>query len=169
MRVCWSDTPSAKEKSMRITRRMLAVLTLVSSTAMASGAAEAPSERPLAIPPDDPAIAWSPCPALFPEGCQLAVLHGDPAKPNADLFLRVPGGALLPPHSHTSAERMILVAGRMDVHFKGHPKQTLARGDYAYGPAGLPHLARCVSQEPCTLFIAFEQPVDVLPHEGPIS
>ena len=46
---------------------------------------------------------------------------------------------------------------------------TLAPGTYAYGPAGLPHRASCTSPEPCPLFIAFEGPVDVLPHEGDIG
>ena len=37
-------------------------------------------------------LQWGPCPPIFPAGCQIAVLHGDPARPNADVFLRVPGG-----------------------------------------------------------------------------
>ena len=28
---------------------------------------------------DDPQLAWGPCPAFLPKGCQIAVLHGDPA------------------------------------------------------------------------------------------
>jgi hypothetical protein len=34
----------------------------------------------------------------------LAVLHGDPAKENADMFLKVPGGSVLAHHKHTSSE-----------------------------------------------------------------
>ena len=35
----------------------------------------------------------------------MAVLHGDPAKENADMFLQVPCGSVLAHHKHTSAER----------------------------------------------------------------
>jgi uncharacterized RmlC-like cupin family protein len=95
------------------------------------------------------------------------VLQGDPAKPNADVYFRIPGGYTIPTHAHTSAERMVLVSGELEVLYRGHDPVTLKAGDYAYGPARLPHQGRCRSDTPCTLFIAFEQPVDVLlPHEG---
>ena len=94
-------------------------------------------------------------PAIFPPGCKIAVLHGNPAEPGADVFLRVPSGYTIPAHSHTSAERMVLVSGQLDVTYAGHPTVSLKRGDYAFGPALLPHTARCNGAEACTLFIAF--------------
>lgn len=118
--------------------------------------------------PDDAALQWGSCPPLFAPGCQIAVLQGDPAKPNADIFFRVPPGYVIPPHSHTSAEHMVLVSGRLEVHYQGQPNTMLEKGDYAYGPAKLPHLAHCRSAEPCQLFISFDEPVDALPHEGEI-
>jgi hypothetical protein len=123
-------------------------------------------EAPLAKTATDPSLQWGPCPDVFPAGCELAVLHGDPAKPNADVFLRVPGGYAIPPHSHSSAERMILVSGTLQVKYQGHPETTLQTGSYAYGPAGLPHRAACAAGAACTLFIAFEGPVDVEPYSG---
>jgi hypothetical protein len=51
----------------------------------------------------DPLLQWGPCPAFMPAGCGLAVLHGDPAKTNADVFLRIPANATIPEHWHTSA------------------------------------------------------------------
>jgi hypothetical protein len=50
---------------------------------------------------DDASLEWGPCPDFFPPGCQLAVLHGDPARPNADVFFRVPAGYDLPKHWHS--------------------------------------------------------------------
>jgi len=111
----------------------------------------------------------APCPDLFPAGCELAILRGDPAKPNADAVLRVPASYEFPAHAHSSAERMILIGGKLTVHYKGHPAATLDEGDYAFGPAELPHLATCVSTDPCVLFIAFEKPVDAMPFEGKIE
>jgi uncharacterized RmlC-like cupin family protein len=136
------------------------------SAANATSASADASQVPLAKAAADPALQWGPCPEGMPTGCGIAVLHGDPAKPNADIFLRVPGGSAIPPHAHTSAERMILVSGELEAKYQGAPAATLRSGHYAYGPAKLPHRAQCRSSEPCILFIAFEGPVDVLPFEG---
>jgi quercetin dioxygenase-like cupin family protein len=133
--------------------------------APAASAAEAPVTR-LA---SDEALQWGPCPEIFPAGCEITVLHGDPARPNADVLLRVPGGYEIPPHAHTSAERMILVEGELNVRYRGVAETTLSTGEYAYGPAGLPHIARCASSTPCTLFIAFEGPVDAIAYAGSLD
>ena len=125
--------------------------------------------RPLAQSASDPALKWGPCPPGMPEGCGIAVLQGDPSKPNADIFLRVPGGSAIPPHAHSSAERMILVSGELEVKYQGAPQATLKATDYAYGPANVPHRANCRSEAACILFIAFEGPVDVRPFEGSLE
>ena len=123
-------------------------------------------DRPLALAETAAGLPGGACPAIFPPGCQIAVLHGNPAEPGADVFLRVPSGYTIPAHSHTSAERMVLVSGQIDVAYAGHPAVSLKRGDYAYGPAALPHTARCNGAEACTLFIAFNGAVDALPFAG---
>jgi len=131
--------------------------------------ASSPTGKPLAILPTSPDLKWGPCPPIFPAGCQIAVLHGDPSQPNADIYLRVPGGYTIPTHTHTSAERMVLTTGKLKVQYKGAKMTTLTVAEYAFGPAGLPHVAKCVSKTPCTLFIAFEGPVDALPFTGSLD
>jgi quercetin dioxygenase-like cupin family protein len=128
-----------------------------------SQAPPASSEPALARAAGDSALQWGPCPEFFPAGCQIAVLHGDPARPNADVFFRVPAGYQLPAHWHTSAERMVLVAGELQVAYDGQPPVQLKPGMYAYGPARAVHRGRCTSEAPCVLFIAFEGPVDATP------
>ena len=140
---------------------------LAAVTAAATGGS-ASAESSLAIRATSPAIKWGPCPPLFAKGCEIAVLHGDPAKPNADVLLRVPAGFDLPPHRHSSAERMMLESGRLRVRYEGEAAQTLRPGTYAYGPAGKPHEARCLGPQRCTLFIAFEGPVDAEAVKGPL-
>lgn len=112
---------------------------------------------------DDPQLQWGPCPAFLPDGCRIAVLNGDPAKPNADLYFKVPAKTALPKHWHTSAERMVLVAGELRVSYDGQKPMTLKPGSYAYGAPKVPHSGECVSAVPCVLFIAFESPVDATP------
>lgn len=112
---------------------------------------------------DDASLAWGGCPDFLPTGCAIAVLHGDPSKPNVDILFRVPAKSEIAPHTHTSAERMVLVTGEMQVTYDGQPAVRLTPGTYAYGPAGRAHRATCTSDVPCVLFIAFESPLDAAP------
>ncbi|HEX4871467.1 MAG TPA: cupin domain-containing protein [Nevskiaceae bacterium] len=140
-----------------------AVLLIASSPASAQ---ESSAQPALAYTFKDPQLNWGPCPPFMPKGCEIAVLHGDPAKPNVDVFLKVPAGATIPSHTHTSAERMVLVSGQLDVTYEGQPTARLEVGTYAYGPANKPHEAVCAKGAPCVLFIAFESPLDAIPAEG---
>jgi quercetin dioxygenase-like cupin family protein len=136
-------------------------ITLAAAVILSGGStAIMAQERAMARMPDAAELDWSGCPGFMPDGCRIAVLHGDPSEPNADIFYRVPGGADVPRHWHNSPERMVLVTGEMSVTYDGQDTVTLTPGTYAYGPARKPHMARCRSQEPCTLFIAFVDPVD---------
>ena len=112
-----------------------AVLGLVGSTTCAASVAQIAQEKPLALTPAA-VTAWGPCPPIFPTGCQISVLHGDPAKPNADVFLRVPGGYEIPAHSHTSPERMVLVEGQLRVRYDGAAETMLSVGQYLQPRSG---------------------------------
>jgi quercetin dioxygenase-like cupin family protein len=148
-----------------------ALPTLATAVLIGLGLARSPvsaqgsSEPAISRHADDASLQWGPCPEFMPAGCALTVLHGDPSKANADVFFKVPAGASLPVHWHTSAERMVLISGELQVSFEGQERAVLKAGTYAYGPAGRPHRGACVSSTPCILFIAFEAPVDALPGE----
>lgn len=114
---------------------------------------------------EDAKLEWGPCPAFLPKGCGIAVLHGDPAKDNVDVFFRVPARSTIPLHRHTSAERMVLVAGELHVTYEGQEPAVLRVGTYGYGPASKPHRGYCASDVDCVLFIAFESPLDAVPIE----
>jgi hypothetical protein len=130
--------------------------------------AEPPAAEPaLAFKYMDARLKWGPCPPFLGQGCEIAVLHGDPAKPNTDIFFKVPGNFAIPHHWHSSAERMVLVSGELQVTYDGQPTATLTPGMYAYGPPRLPHEAFCARGEPCVLFIAFEGPIDAVPTASP--
>jgi quercetin dioxygenase-like cupin family protein len=120
----------------------------------------------LAFTASDTGLKWGACPPPFTAGCEIGVLRGDPDKANADVFLRVPSQYEIPAHWHTSSERMILVSGALQVTYKGQSPTTLTAGNYAYGPAKLPHKGTCVSSDACTLFIAFDKAVDAHAFDG---
>lgn len=145
-----------------VNKRTLTALLSAGLLAAAGAAIAQPAATPLVITASDPALPWGACPPVLPGDCAITVLHGDPAKPNADVFLRVGSGFVLPPHKHTSAERITLVTGTLQLQYRGSAMKTVRAGDYAFGPAELPHKGKCVSAAPCTLFIAFEQPVDAV-------
>jgi len=129
--------------------------------------AEEPSREPaLSSRAGDPQLKWGPCPAFIPQGCEIAVLHGDPTKVNADIFFKVPADFTIPRHWHSSAERMVLVSGELQVMYDGQETTTLTPGTYAYGPAKLPHSAYCSKGTACIIFIAFEAPIDAVPIEN---
>jgi quercetin dioxygenase-like cupin family protein len=148
---------------------MVVAVSLSAGLGAAAVAGDPTPEKALAVAANAPALEWGACPPLFPTGCRIAVLRGDPAQPNADVFLTVPGKAELPPHWHTSAERMVLVAGELHVTYQGQPGSILKPGTYAYGPAKAPHKASCVSAEACVLFIAFESAVDAHTFDGSLE
>jgi quercetin dioxygenase-like cupin family protein len=102
----------------------------------------------------------------MPEGCNITVLHGDPSKRNVDILFKVPGNNYyIPNHKHSSAERMVLISGELHVTYEGEKTNVMKPGSYAYGPSNKPHLAKCVGDEPCVIFIAFEEPLDAFPVE----
>ncbi len=124
------------------------------------------AESALKLTARDAQLQWGPCPPFLPKGCGIAVLHGDPAKDNLDVFFKVPAKSSIPLHWHTSPERMVLVAGELHVTYDGQNTAVLKPGTYAYGPAKRPHEGYCASAVPCVLFIAFESPLDAVPVES---
>jgi quercetin dioxygenase-like cupin family protein len=133
-------------------------------TIVIAGAASA-SDSVYAIDRDDPELEWMPCTDVadfFPEGCRATILQGDPQERYADVLMRIPANAKIPKHYHTSAERMVLIAGEFHIHPEGQDKVIMTQGSYAYGPAMAHHSARCMDAGDCYLFIAFEEPVDAI-------
>ena len=149
---------------MQILMKSLATATLLAAS-MAVPAQSPAAENSVAHTFKDKDLQWGPCPPFLPQGCGIAVLHGDPAKPNVDVFFKVPGGSKIPAHTHTSAERMTLVSGQLTVKYDGEKPVTLKPGHYAYGPAKKPHEATCAKGDPCVLFIAFESPLDAIEYK----
>lgn len=146
---------------------LFASLLLASGVTGSFAAEQAPDQEPaLAWTAEDARLIWGDCPPFLPKGCGIAVLHGDPAKANVDVFLKVPARSSIPLHWHTSAERMILVAGELHVTYEGQKAAVLKPGSYAYGPARRPHSGICASDVACILFIAFESPLDAVAFEN---
>jgi quercetin dioxygenase-like cupin family protein len=94
----------------------------------------------------NPAIKWSPAPAIFPAGARMAVMQGDPSKP--ELFtvrLDLPKGYCIAPHFHPTDEHLTIISGTFLVGMGDtvEPKKTMAlsAGGFATAPAQQHHYA----------------------------
>lgn len=150
----------------KITKSMLNIFALALPFMLSTVHANEPA---LAYKYDDKRLQWGPCPPFIGKGCEIAILHGDPAKNNVDIFFKVPGDFAIPHHWHTSAERMTLVSGTMTVTYDDQKSERLETGMYAYGPSKRPHKAYCEKGDPCVLFIAFEEPLDAFEVMKPVK
>ena len=147
----------------KLISRVLLIALMFLPVVSSSFAQTSAQEPALDLTVQDAQLKWNPCPAFMPKGCVIALLHGDLAKDNADVFFKMPAHSTIPTHSHTSAERIVVVAGKLHVTYEGQQTSVITPGTYAYGPAKRSHKVFCASAEDCVLFIAFESPVDAIP------
>ena len=67
---------------------------------------------PLTAHAQAPALAWGPAPAVFPAGAKMAVLQGDPSKPEwFTVRLDLPSGYRVQPHFHPTDELLTVISG----------------------------------------------------------
>ena len=142
--------------SSRIVWSTVVLFSLLAASPTASYAQSAAT--PLRWVHSDPALKWAPCPPIFPKGCELTVLHGDPATGPSDVFLRAPSDYNFPAHWHTSAEHIVIVAGLVHVTYAGGKTVELPLGAYGLVPGKAGHKAHCAGA--CVMFIHFDSPVD---------
>ena len=145
-------------------RALSAAVAILGAIAGSSVLAQAKSTESMqTFTSTDKKLKWGACPDGLPKGCQLAVLQGDPAKPGADVYLKLPPKSKIAAHKHTSPERIVVIQGDLTVRYEGMKPARVGSGTYLYGPAEVVHEADCVSTQPCVLFISFEKPVDLIP------
>ena len=91
-------------------------------------------------------IKWEPGPAALPAGAQRAVLLGDPSKEGLYvLWLKVPKGYRIPPHTHPNQEVVTVISGTMNLGMgeTADPAKAkaLPAGTFFAMPPGMPHFA----------------------------
>jgi quercetin dioxygenase-like cupin family protein len=94
-----------------------------------------------------PVLKWGPAPAVFPAGAKMAVLQGDPSKP--ELFtvrLAFPAGYTIAPHVHPTDEHITVISGTFLVGMGDKADFTnpvvLPVGGFITAPAKMAHFAR---------------------------
>ena len=93
-----------------------------------------------------PKLTWGPAPAVFPAGAKMAVLQGDPGKP--ELFtvrLDMPNGYTIAPHFHPTDEHITVISGTFKVGMgdkvDAAHTMTLHAGSFATAQANQHHYA----------------------------
>jgi quercetin dioxygenase-like cupin family protein len=92
------------------------------------------------------AVKWGPAPAVLPAGATLAVLDGDPGKPQPfTMRLRMPDGYRIAPHYHPIMEHVTVISGNLKVGmgdtFDESKMNTLPAGSFGAIPARMHHYA----------------------------
>jgi quercetin dioxygenase-like cupin family protein len=92
------------------------------------------------------AIKWGDAPPVLPSGAKLAVLYGDPGKPELYILrLKMPAGYKIAPHWHPTDENVTVVSGSfamgMGDKLDAAKVQVLPAGSFAVMPAKTNHYA----------------------------
>ena len=120
--------------------------TIFAVSLLAGVAATASAQAPAGHAAAPPEVQWGPAPAVFPAGAQMAVMQGDPSKP--ELFtvrLRFPNGYKVAPHTHPTDEHVTVISGTLNVGMgttvdRSHMLK-LSAGGFVTAPAEHPHYA----------------------------
>src|SRR3954451_7503554 len=127
------------------------IIVIASSLAIAAGFSLAPrtAAAQSAAPPTPPqAVKWSPAPAVFEPGAQIAVMQGDPSKAGEEFTvrLRFPNGYKVQAHTHPTTEHVTVLAGTflvgMGSTFDATKMIALAPGGFVTAPAEHAHYAQ---------------------------
>ena len=92
------------------------------------------------------AVKWGDVPPFLPKGAKLAVLVGDPSKPEPfTIRLQMPDGYKIAPHTHPTDEHVTVLSGTfraaMGEKWDDKALGDFAPGSYANMAASMPHYA----------------------------
>lgn len=107
--------------------------------------APTPVSSPHAIVPAGK-VTWGPAPPSLPPGAKMAVISGDPSKPEPfTIRAQFPNGYRIPPHWHPTDEHVTVLSGTfaaaMGETFDAKQLSDLTAGSYAVMSATMPHFA----------------------------
>ena len=129
-----------------------AVLCGLSGVALAQGATTG-TVKPFASVPfaPDPDVA-----------CLASALEtGNPLTGPSTVILKASAGCVVPWHSHTAQEQLIVVAGEVMAEMTGHPPTLLGPGGFAMMAGRMAHQFTCQGREACVMFVTFDRAYDI--------
>ena len=87
-------------------------------------------------------------------GIHAMPVSGDPAKGSSVQYLKFDPGTAVPWHWHSGVETLLGDSGTLEVHmWKSENPVKITSGSYAKMPGHMIHSAKCISNDPCTLYL----------------
>lgn len=95
---------------------------------------------------------------------QTALAWGDPETGPYGSFNRFPAGTVIPPHTHTDDNQLVVVEGILHNYRLTDDGPTRARsypaGTFLYEVGGVPHVTAVDPAGPCTVYVTQTGPLD---------
>lgn len=96
-----------------------------------------------------------------PACLKSALANGDPQSGPSTFLLEATPGCVVPAHSHTAEEQLMVVSGDLLTGMDGMSDQTLGAAGFAMMPGKAMHWFTCQSKSPCLMFVTFEGKYDI--------
>ncbi len=94
--------------------------------------------------------------------CLLSALEtGDPSMGHSTWILKAPRGCLIPWHSHTAEEQLIVVRGTVIAEMTDHQPTRLGPGGFAMMGSRAPHQFSCRGKSTCLMIVTFDRAYDI--------
>jgi mannose-6-phosphate isomerase-like protein (cupin superfamily) len=94
--------------------------------------------------------------------CLSSALEAGDAKTGPSTWvLRAPNGCVVPWHTHTAEEQLIIVSGSIVAEMLDHAPTQLGPGGFAMMGSHMPHQFTCRSKSGCLMFITFDGAYDI--------
>jgi quercetin dioxygenase-like cupin family protein len=90
-----------------------------------------------------------------------AVETGDPATGHSTWILKAPPGCVVPWHSHTAEEQLIIISGTVVAEMSDHPPARLGPGGFAMMGSQMPHQFSCQGKAACLMVVTFDRAYDI--------
>jgi quercetin dioxygenase-like cupin family protein len=97
-----------------------------------------------------------------PECLKVARENGDPDTGPSAFLLEAPSGCVVPAHSHTAEEQMMVVRGDVLTGMDGMSETVLSAGGFAMMPSKAMHWFTCKSKSTCLMFVTFDRKYDIV-------
>ncbi|HEV3492617.1 MAG TPA: hypothetical protein VG224_18540 [Reyranella sp.] len=94
-----------------------------------------------------------------------AIETGNPATGPSTLILKAPSGCVVPWHSHTAQEQILMISGTIVAEMTGLPATTLGPGGFAAMAGGMAHQFTC-QDSACLVFVTFDRAYDIFWGKG---
>lgn len=96
----------------------------------------------------------------LPPGAEYHLIYEDPATHAVQTLIRMPKGYVLPAHSHSQDETILVMSGKLLLRF-GERKETVSTGGYAVIPRGTVFSLRAAGFGGVQFLAAFSGPFDM--------